>query len=59
MILIVASGEDKAQVVHDMILGPVTPHCPASILQLHHRCIVIADEPALSLVPADQAGQEE
>jgi glucosamine-6-phosphate deaminase len=53
MILICASGEDKAQAVHDMILGPVTPRCPASILQLHHHCIVIADEAALSLVPAE------
>ena len=52
-ILMVASGEDKAQAVHDMILGPVTPKCPASILQLHHHCIVIADEAALSLVPQE------
>lgn len=49
MILMIASGENKAQAVHDMIYGPVTPACPASILQLHHHCIVIADEAALSL----------
>ncbi len=51
MILVAASGEDKAQAVHDMVYGPVTPSCPASILQLHHHCIVIADEAALSLCP--------
>lgn len=51
MILMIASGENKAQAVHDMIYGPVTPACPASILQLHHHCIVIADEAALSLCP--------
>lgn len=49
MILMIVSGENKAQAVHDMIYGPVTPACPASILQLHHHCIVIADEAALSL----------
>ena len=53
MIVLVASGEDKAQAVHDAIYGPVTPHCPASILQLHTNCIVIADEAALSLCPAE------
>lgn len=52
MILMIASGENKAQAVHDMIYGPVTPACPASILQLHHHCIVIADEAALSLCPS-------
>ena len=48
-VLIAASGEDKAQAVHDMIYGPVSPHCTASILQLHADCFVVADEAALSL----------
>ena len=48
-ILVAASGEDKAQAVHDMILGPVSPRCTASILQLHADCFVVADEAALSL----------
>lgn len=47
-ILVVASGEDKADAVHAMCFGPVTPACPASILQLHTNCTVIADEAALS-----------
>ncbi len=47
-ILIAASGEDKAQAVYDMIYGPVSPHCTASILQLHADCFVVADEAALS-----------
>ena len=29
--------------------GPVTPKVPASILQLHSDCVVVADEAALSL----------
>ena len=43
MILVVANGEAKAQAVHDMCFGPVTPECPASILQLHTNCVFVAD----------------
>ncbi len=50
-ILILASGPEKAQAVYDMCFGPVTPQCPASILQLHTSCTVIADEEALALCP--------
>jgi glucosamine-6-phosphate deaminase len=49
MILMIVSGANKAQAVHDMCFGPVTPECPASILQLHTNCVVVADEDALSL----------
>ena len=49
MILVVASGEVKAPAVKAMCYGPVTPECPASILQLHTNCVVVADEAALSL----------
>ena len=49
MILMVANGENKAQAVRDMCFGPVTPSCPASILQLHTNCVVVADDAALSL----------
>ena len=48
-ILVAASGEGKAQAVRDMICGPVSPRCTASILQLHADCFVVADEAALSL----------
>ena len=48
-ILVLASGADKAQAVHDMVFGLITPKVPASILQLHPNCTVIADEAALSL----------
>lgn len=47
-ILIVVSGEDKAEIVHDAFLGPVTPEVPASILQLHKDVILVADDAALS-----------
>ena len=49
MILVVANGPKKAQAVYDMCHGPVTPQCPASILQLHPNCVVVADEEALAL----------
>lgn len=49
-ILLLASGEKKSQALYDSFFGPVTPLVPASILQLHNDCTVIADEPALSLI---------
>ena len=47
-ILLVVSGRDKAGILKEVICGPVTPHVPASILQLHPDVTVIADEDALS-----------
>lgn len=49
MIVIAANGRAKAQAVYDMCYGPVTPRCPASILQLHNNVVVVADEEALAL----------
>lgn len=47
-ILVAANGKDKAEAVRNMIEGPITPKCPASILQLHTNCVVVADREALS-----------
>lgn len=47
-ILVVVSGEDKADIVKEAFFGPVTPAVPASILQLHNDVIVVADEAALA-----------
>lgn len=47
-ILLIVSGEDKAQILYDVLNGPITPHMPASILQLHSDVTVVADEAALS-----------
>jgi glucosamine-6-phosphate deaminase len=49
-ILVVVSGEDKADTVRDAFFGPVTPAVPASILQLHNNVTIVADEAALSKV---------
>lgn len=51
-ILLIVSGEDKADILHDVICGPVTPHVPASILQLHPDVIIVADEAARSRIRA-------
>ena len=47
-ILLVVSGADKAQILHDVLCGPVTTEVPASILQLHSDVIVVADEAAMA-----------
>ena len=47
-ILVVVSGKDKAEILKQVVQGPVTPEVPGSILQFHPDCMIIADEAALS-----------
>ena len=47
-ILVVVSGEDKADALKATICGPITPQFPASILQLHNDVTIVADEAAMS-----------
>ena len=47
-ILLVASGENKAQAVKGLLTGAISPQMPCTILQYHPECIVVADEAALS-----------
>ncbi len=49
-ILLIVSGEKKAQILRDSLYGPVTSNVPASILQMHNDVTVVADEAALSLI---------
>lgn len=51
-ILLVASGEHKAGILHRALFGPVTPQVPASVLQLHSDLTVLGDEAAMSQIPA-------
>lgn len=44
--VVLALGENKSKAVVDMIEGPITASCPASMLQMHPRTTVIADEGA-------------
>ena len=50
-ILVVVSGESKADIVSRAFFGPVTPEVPASILQMHPDVTVVCDEAALSQSP--------
>ena len=49
-VVMVVSGESKAEIVRQAFFGPVTPHVPASILQLHKDFTLVADEAALSKI---------
>ncbi|MFZ5354390.1 MAG: glucosamine-6-phosphate deaminase [Bacillota bacterium] len=45
-ILLIANGEEKAEVIYDMIKGKITPELPASVLQLHPDVVVMLDKKA-------------
>jgi len=47
-ILLIATGEGKADAVYKMIKGEVSPLCPASILQNHEDVIIFLDKAAAS-----------
>lgn len=49
-ILVVVSGEAKADIVEKSFFGDVTPLVPASILQLHPDVTVVGDEAAFSKI---------
>lgn len=49
-IVLVVSGEDKAEALHAVIQGPITPKVPGSVLQLHKDVVVVADEAAAKLL---------
>lgn len=47
-IVMVITGEDKADILNKAFFGPVTPEVPASILQFHPDVTLICDEAAFS-----------
>ncbi|MCL2708891.1 MAG: glucosamine-6-phosphate deaminase [Defluviitaleaceae bacterium] len=49
-VMLLASGDQKAAILRDALLGPVTPLVPASALQLHRDVVVVADEAAASML---------
>ncbi|MDD3573175.1 MAG: glucosamine-6-phosphate deaminase [Eubacteriales bacterium] len=49
-IMLLATGEDKAEAVRGMVKGNVTPRLPASILHFHHRVTLLLDEGAASKI---------
>jgi len=42
-VVVLVSGEGKREPLARMLDGPVTPDVPASVLQRHPRCLVLAD----------------
>lgn len=50
LVIIIASGKNKAEAVKALVNGPVTEECPASVLQNHPNTIVIVDKDAASLL---------
>lgn len=49
-IILLANGTKKAQTIHDMVYGPITPNVPASVLRLHPDVTVFVDEEAGALL---------
>ena len=49
-ILLLASGNKKAEAVRNMIEGPITENVPASFLQKHKNVTIIIDKAAASLL---------
>ncbi len=49
-IILIAEGDAKAQAIHDMIKGEVSPSCPASILQKHNNVHIFIDKAAAALL---------
>lgn len=47
-IVLLATGESKADAIKAMVEGPLTAACPASALQLHQHALVVIDEAAAS-----------
>jgi glucosamine-6-phosphate deaminase len=46
-VVVLVSGAAKREPLSGMLNGPVTPDLPASLLRLHPRCTVLADQAAL------------
>lgn len=49
-IVLLASGESKADAVRRAVTGPVTPRVPASFLQLHRHVTILLDGAAAALL---------
>lgn len=47
-LILIVSGEKKAEILKKALEGPVTPEVPASVLRLHPDITVIADRAAAS-----------
>lgn len=49
-LVLIVNGEHKAEIIKQVIKGPVTEEIPASILMTHPNITVILDEAAAKLL---------
>ena len=49
-VILIAVGDEKAKAISQMVEGPITASCPASVLQLHPRVKIILDMGAAHLL---------
>lgn len=49
-IVLIATGEAKAEAIRRTVQGPIDPDCPASILQVHPDATILVDRAAASLL---------
>lgn len=49
-ILLIASGEKKADILHGSMFGDIDPQVPASALQMHQKVTIVADKEAASKI---------
>lgn len=52
-IVMLVNGENKAEILYQLFTAPMAPSLPATILRLHHNCVVVADKPAASKLAAE------
>lgn len=52
--VLLAFGKEKAEVVRDMVEGPVSASCPGSILQFHEKVIMLLDMESASKLSRKQ-----
>jgi glucosamine-6-phosphate deaminase len=56
-LVLIATGAHKADAIAAALDGPVSPRCPASVLQIHPRATVVVDQAAAAqLSPATRSG---
>ena len=49
-IMLIATGENKAEAIYNTVYGKVVPEVPASILQFHSDIVLILDKKAAKLL---------
>src|SRR5690606_7049918 len=52
-VVLLATGQNKADAVAAMVEGPLTAMCPASVLQLHNAATILIDREAASRLHPD------